>query len=274
MHILIGILTSNKLDKLERCLKSAYQQATPSDIVVIINSPNDDYVKKAEKLCKKYYVKTVVTESNGKPGKGKNSVIQYFLSTDYEYLLPVDGDDFLLPNALSILSNVANKNDIDVLGLIDCLALHKNRYLTVEEWLRDSEYLSRVVKNISQSNLRKFNLHIERIRRTSTEHGNFFNRFVLISRKAAEYIVYDEDMGGAEDVRQGLLLKLLHHQEKLKYLLLSNKDVYIHDVSDEGVFFQVLCKCDPSTEKELFWKNLGNDEIEILRSFQLDKTYG
>ena len=274
MHILIGILTSNKLDKLERCLKSAYQQATPSDIIVIINTQNDDYVKKAEKLCQKYCVKSVVTESNGKPGKGKNAVIKYFLSTEYQYLLPVDGDDFLLPNALSILSNVANNNDIDVLGLIDCLALHKNRYLTVEEWLHDSDYMNRVVKNISQADLRKFNLHIERIRRTSTEHGNFFNRFVLVSQKAAKYINYDEEMGGAEDVREGLLLKLLHHQNKINYLLLSNKDVYVHDVSDEGVFFQVLCKCDPASEKQLFWQGLNNEDIEILRSFQLDKTYG
>ena len=274
MHILIGILTSNKLDKLERCLQSAYQQATPSDIVVIINTQNDDYVKKAEKLCQKYCVKSIVTESNGKPGKGKNAVIKYFLSTEYQYLLPVDGDDFLLPNALSILSNVANNNDIDVLGLIDCLALHKNRYLTVEEWLHDSDYMNRVVKNISQADLRKFNLHIERIRRTSTEHGNFFNRFVLVSQKAAKYINYDEEMGGAEDVREGLLLKLLHHQNKINYLLLSNKDVYVHDVSDEGVFFQVLCKCDPASEKQLFWQGLNNEDIEILRSFQLDKTYG
>ena len=38
-----------------------------------------------------------VTESDGTPATGKNSVLRLFLESDNEYMVQVDGDDMITP---------------------------------------------------------------------------------------------------------------------------------------------------------------------------------
>jgi hypothetical protein len=113
-------------------------------------------------------------------------------------------------------------------------------------------------------------LHVARIRRVSNEHGNFFNRFVILSRAAALEVAYDESLAGAEDIKQGLAFKLLHHSRALKYMLLSSEDIYLYDVNDESILFRLVCKADPNDEIQQFWSNLSDDQINTLKSFQLE----
>lgn len=270
MNTLIAILTSEKIDKLERCIQSVLPQAPISNIVVIINTLDERYKNLAVLLSNMYGVKVVITESNGKPGRGKNELIKYFLSTEFTHVIPVDGDDMLLPNAVDKLTTIIKEKNADLIGLINGLTLLHDEKMSVEDWQKHEIYFKRGFENIDPKNYKKFNLHIAKIRRTSVEYDNLFNRFVIISKKAAASINYDEDLAGAEDIKQGLLLKLMQHQGKLNYLLLSSKDVYLYDVTDEGVFFKTLCKSDPDKELKRFWHDLTNDQINILRSFQLE----
>lgn len=270
MNTLIAILTSEKIDKLERCIQSVLPQAPISNIVVIINTLDERYKNLAVLLSNMYGVKVVITESNGKPGRGKNELIKYFLSTEFTHVIPVDGDDMLLPNAVDKLTTIIKEKNADLIGLINGLTLLHDEKMSVEDWQKHEIYFKRGFENIDPKNYKKFNLHIAKIRRTSVEYDNLFNRFVIISKKAASSINYDEDLAGAEDIKQGLLLKLMQHQGKLNYLLLSSKDVYLYDVTDEGVFFKTLCKSDPDKELKRFWHDLTNDQINILRSFQLE----
>jgi len=271
MDTIVAILTSGKLDKLERCIQSVLGQT--KNIVVIINTLDEEYIPHAQRLSSLMGIPSIVTPSNGKPGKGKNSLIEYFLTTEFTHVIPVDGDDYLMPNAVSILEHVANRESADVIGLIDALALLDGSHLMVEDWLHTDVYLNRTISSINEKDFKKFNLHIEKIRRVSTEHGNFFNRLVLLSKAAASLIDYEEEMGGAEDVKQSLLLKLAHNSQIIRYVLLSSKNVYVHDVSDTGVFFNVLCKCDPDKEKYFFWKDLPREQINTLKSFELECVY-
>ncbi len=270
MNTLIAILTSEKIDKLERCIQSVLSQAPISNIVVIINTLDERYKNLAVVLSNMYGVKAVITESNGKPGRGKNELIKYFLSTEFTHVIPVDGDDMLLPNAVDKLTTITKDKNADLIGLINGLTLLHAEKMSVEDWQKHEIYFNRGFENIDPKNYKKFNLHIAKIRRTSVEYDNLFNRFVIISKKAASSINYDEDLAGAEDIKQGLLLKLMQHQGKLNYLLLSSQDVYLYDVTDEGVFFKTLCKSDPDKELKRFWHDLTNDQINILRSFQLE----
>ena len=270
MNTLIAILTSEKIDKLERCIQSVLPQAPISNIVVIINTLDERYKNLAVLLSNMYGVKVVITESNGKPGRGKNELIKYFLSTEFTHVIPVDGDDMLLPNAVDKLTTIIKEKNADLIGLINGLTLLHDEKMSVEDWQKHEIYFKRGFENIDPKNYKKFNLHIAKIRRTSVEYDNLFNRFVIISKKAASSINYDEDLAGAEDIKQGLLLKLMQHQGKLNYLLLSSNDVYLYDVTDEGVFFKTLCKSDPDKELKRFWHDLTNDQINILRSFQLE----
>jgi hypothetical protein len=273
MKTLIAILTSGKLEKLQRCIDSALLQAEHSNIVVIINALDKQYENLASSLSSANSIKSVITESNGRPGKGKNALIKYFLSTDFTHVIPVDGDDILLPNAVKKLTLISKEQNADIVGLINGLVLFQDEQMLAEDWQKHEIYFKRGFDNIDPKNYKKFNLHIAKIRRTSVEYGNMLNRFVLISRKAASHINYDEELAGAEDIKQGLLLKLIHLEGKINYMLLSSQDIYLYDVTDEGVFFNTLCKSDPNTELKRFWHDLSNEQISTLQTFQLECIY-
>lgn len=273
MKTLIAILTSGKLEKLQRCIDSALLQAEHSNIVVIINALDKQYENLAASLAAANSIKSVITESNGRPGKGKNALIKYFLSTDCTHVIPVDGDDILLPNAVKKLTLISKEQNADIVGLINGLVLFQDEQMLAEDWQKHEIYFKRGFDNIDPKNYKKFNLHIAKIRRTSVEYGNMLNRFVLISRKAASHINYDEELAGAEDIKQGLLLKLIHLEGKINYMLLSSQDIYLYDVTDEGVFFNTLCKSDPNTELKRFWHDLSNEQISTLQTFQLECIY-
>lgn len=274
MQTLVGILTSEKIDKLDRCIQSVLTQTDKEDVVVIVNSLDDRFVNLAVHLSEKYGLRSIITDSNGKPGKGKNSLLKYFLETDYSHLIPVDGDDYLLPNAIEILSTTTKIHQIDVLGLIDGLCLLGDNLIYTTSWFVHDEYMNRITESIDPKLYRKFNLQLEKVRRAASEYGNLFNRFVVLSKKAASMINYEEELSGAEDVKQGLLLKLAQTKGTITYKLLSSKQVYVYDVSEPGIYMNLLCKCDIIKESDLFWEGLSREEIDFLKSFQLEKVDG
>lgn len=274
MKTLVGILTSEKIDKLDRCIQSILNQVDNADIVVVINSLDEKFNNLAVILAEKYGLKSIITDSNGKPGKGKNSLLRYFLATDYTHLIPVDGDDYLLPNAIEILSTTTIDHNIDVLGLIDGLCLLGDNLIDTTSWFVHSEYMNRITDSIDPKLYRKFNLQLEKVRRTASEYGNLFNRFVVLSKQAASLINYEEELSGAEDVKQGLLLKLKQTKGILTYKLLSSKNVYVYDVTEPGIYMNLLCKCDIIKESDLFWEGITKEELNFLKTFQLEKVDG
>jgi glycosyltransferase involved in cell wall biosynthesis len=269
MNILLAILTSEKLHKLERCIESVLPQVDISSIVIVINSLDENYVSQAQLLADRHGIKHVVTESNGKPGKGKNSLIRYFLSTEFTYLIPVDGDDILLPTAVERLAKIASDRKPDILGLIDGLVLLNDETMLVTAWQDHEVLLKRSIDSTDPKNLKKLNIHVVKLKRIGSEFGNTLNRFVLLSKKAASCIDYDENLTGGEDVKQSMLLKLMQYEGKIDYLLLSSQNIYLYDVTDPGACFAV-CKVDPYLETKLFWEGISNKQINIVRSFQLE----
>ena len=105
------MLTSGGLHYLNASYNSVKNQKSTTleyDIQIIVNTTNDEYYDKVIKM----YPDAIRTESNGAPGKGHNSVIDHFESCDgkYDYLMMLDGDDFMYPYALSKLEHVLNYN--------------------------------------------------------------------------------------------------------------------------------------------------------------------
>ena len=108
MKILLAILTSSKPDLARLCYDSIISQQhnyLDTDIVVIVNSTNPHHLEDIRQVMPP---NTTIqeTESNGRPGKGHNSVLRYFQQhPEYDYVVMVDGDDFLYPRALSRLEH-------------------------------------------------------------------------------------------------------------------------------------------------------------------------
>jgi hypothetical protein len=91
---------------------------------VVVNSTNEAHFA-AVRAAVPASVSVVRTESNGRPGKGHNSVLETFRrSPEYAYLVMVDGDDFLYPRALSRLeAYLAYEPDVLLLAFHDKLAV-------------------------------------------------------------------------------------------------------------------------------------------------------
>lgn len=103
--ILITLLTSSNINALKCSYNSVINQTNIKysyDICIVVNTLNETYIDIVKEAFPTNYI--IQTESNGKPGKGHNSLFSIFNhSKKYDYLLPLDGDDFLYPGALSRL---------------------------------------------------------------------------------------------------------------------------------------------------------------------------
>lgn len=115
ISVLVAILTSEKIEKLIRCIESVLSQT--EEVIVVCNTLDTSYVEQARKIAKAYNLEFIVTESNGKPAKGKNSVLEIFRSrSQFKYYMQIDGDDYLTPDALSEIATIVQQNpDVDVI---------------------------------------------------------------------------------------------------------------------------------------------------------------
>ena len=106
---LVTLLTSSGIEFLIESVNSfRNQKGLGSDkdkfkLIIVVNTLNNDYYNLVmEKF--KGDIEVIRTESNGKPGKGHNSLLELFKNKiEFDYLIPIDGDDFLYPFALKRL---------------------------------------------------------------------------------------------------------------------------------------------------------------------------
>ena len=226
--LLTAILTSEDLPRLERCIKSLMQ--SEPDCLVVCNSTNSQFQIDAEKLCAKFPVKFVNTESNGKLGKGKNAVLEQFIKTDYDYLFQVDGDDFVYPGAIKKVNDIINRHDFDVLALTesevwDGIDLHRiNEWITTDKF-RDK--INKILATFDPENLMKAVQNCK-IGEEITDDKSGLHRVIVWSKKAATKFRFDENLMVADS--PGYLdLKLMHLREEIKLELTNAKSIYIYD---------------------------------------------
>jgi len=97
------VLTSGNL----RTLHRQFNTLKPNETVVIINSLNSEYVEQAADFCASNDIEHHITESDGTPSTGKNSLLDKFLESDNEYMIQVDGDDYITPYGRNLYRTVA-----------------------------------------------------------------------------------------------------------------------------------------------------------------------
>ena len=158
-------------------------------MIIVVNSLNSDYYKDVCEEFSGYDVEIVETESNGKPGKGHNSLFEIFRERyEYDYMISLDGDDFLYPYALYQLEKCIKLEDnIDVVCIYgnDTLRGFNSSDSGSDIYLTNNFYLRmgfNIPKRFCESECLKnpFNCNIE-------EEGVItIIRFVLCSRKFIE----------------------------------------------------------------------------------------
>lgn len=76
-----------------------HQRTIPKeDLVIVINTLDKWFEEEAIKYCMEEGIEWYCTDSNGTPSRGKNSVLDLFEASDNDYMVLIDGDDFITPH--------------------------------------------------------------------------------------------------------------------------------------------------------------------------------
>ena len=242
------ILTSGNLKALKRHFDSEYSGFKKKDAVVIINSLNEDYIKEAVSYCTNKKIEHHVTESNGTPAKGKNSLLEAFLASDNDYCVMIDGDDFLTPHGVWMYKHLAGlETPPDAVCLINQRSIKKinHKPYSVKPFTVDYENL------LTLDYLHMFNelrgLSIPKATYYSTLYNNYYTeqrkysegdeihcRVTWVSRKAASF-KFNEELIIGEDTLHMLRLKHEALEGRLNFYTNDEQPAtYIYDERTPG----------------------------------------
>jgi len=228
MDILVALLTSRDSIKLTRCIESVLPQT--SNVVVVCNTLDFSYVEQARKVADAYNLEFLVTESNGTPARGKNSVLEIFRSRSHAYYMQVDADDYLTPDALIKLDKIVTENpDVDVIGLVDGAMTYNGSATTSNAFLSNGN----VFKFADVQGTHKLRL-VELGKLLSSNLQ--YNRMLLYSSKAINTFDFDEKFIGSEDI---VASYKLYYDPDINYVL-TDEHLYVYDLEDSGNFHTFL----------------------------------
>lgn len=114
MSIKFYVLCSSNLKATKR-----HEQTIPKeDIHFVFNSQDQNYIDSAVAYATSENIAYSITTSDGTPATGKNSVLDIFTASDNEYMVLVDGDDFITPHGVWTYKQLAQSSTCpDVVAL-------------------------------------------------------------------------------------------------------------------------------------------------------------
>ena len=201
----------NVCDYLGECLDSIINQEYDNYEVIVVNDGStDNSLAIAKKYEKKYSDKIrVFDKKNG----GLSSARNYGMKKSTgEYLLFVDSDDCLLPNAIKTLADIVNKEDYDIVlysfmeGVTQDSAKYNRMYDDTKEL--DKRYL--VGKPCAQNKFCKKSLYVD-------------NKIEFLEG------VYYEDLA--------TMPKLIFHTNKIKFI---SDALYFYRVRDNSIMNKMV----------------------------------
>jgi len=229
---LVCILVSSNIDLVKVSLESIVQQKGYDDyeIFLIINTLDESFYKEVMDTYMHHSIdklkKIIRTESNGKPGKGHNSVLRVFAHhLRYEYLIMVDGDDYLYPYAIQRINNVYSKCNSDMIALVGGSALACNR----------KDFIYSLNDDITLQYAYKLHVCREPIKRIGKGYNNTIAtpfRLLSSNRKVLDIYktLYHENMYMYDDYYMFLILyKEIFDHNRLNVLLLHDSYIYLYN---------------------------------------------
>lgn len=230
---MLCLLTSSCSKRLVRLVNNVREIKGVPEVelfpIVVVNTLNDSYFQEVLKLQLPFPV--VRTESNGKPGKGKNSCLELFLSSDCDFVSQIDGDDILYPTYLqSIVEHIKRFPCIDVLGIIPMDIVDKNPNIKGHCFnIVDDIYAG--VWGVSLVNLHKdsgpgVSYMWEQDLPMSAD-------FIILQSKKSAKIMMDEDICVGEDHLYSFQLLAEHQKGNLTYFHTMSSDMFVIDKTTE-----------------------------------------
>ena len=237
------VLVSGQIESFDQCISML-----PNDKVqVVINTTNKSMIPELKERCEHYNVPYIITESDGTPATGKNSLLKCFLDSEDEYAVCIDGDDIITPTGVEYYQEVAKQEDApDLLCLYKQVAVRTLRAKTfMKVGTKEDDYpqecypkypMTKSLGDVcfmSEKELEEFlefqsvpeekSSHwarerwiFQQIMNNYSEDFEYMTRMVFWSRKAAELAHYENDLIIGEDTVQFMRLKKLANEGKLR----------------------------------------------------------
>lgn len=201
------------------------------DQVVVINSLDNDFVDQASTYCQENSIEYHITESDGTPATGKNSVMRVFLESDNEYMVQVDGDDEITEYGYQFYTDVSKREcppdsiiiynqfqratdevllDKETREVIGSVSTSRSK-----PWTRSSdfcfwtdEFRSRNFSSVPEEDVNEWEytrkVYFDWFWRLGEgevghSHRDIFQRMVFFSRKAAELAHFDPKLFIGDD---------------------------------------------------------------------------
>jgi hypothetical protein len=236
IRILICPLVSSDLERSIRCVKSAFNQKNHYLIYgvhVVINSLDEEFVLNISNFCDKNGIKYSITESNGLPSKGKNSVFDIFNQSEYTHLSQLDGDDIYYPSFLRHVQRHLKKYPTtDALATLPSDSIFPNE----NEWktrLNCGLYVGCWGSNYHDYRT-KLEFNQDKIIDPNTAGGNHA-RLVLFSKRVSLNFRYDEEQRIGEDYKLHFDLLKSHQNDEICYWFTTASDIWVRDTTSFGI---------------------------------------
>lgn len=236
--IVLFILTSSNEKLLKITYNSALNQKNHNfnyNIIINVNSLNENYYNDVIKEFENIDVEIIKTKSNGKPGMGHNSCIELFkIRKNYDYMILLDGDDFLYPYALNQLNKC-----FQIEEHIDILMLKSTDKL---KYIEDDNYDIFDV-NLNNNFVISTKTYVEyKLYPWNKEHINLSNfyknslctpfRLFLLNKNIFNYIedkLYHEECELFDDYLTFLKFVRLSQINSLKCYIIPGKYIYLYN---------------------------------------------
>lgn len=225
------ILVSDDIGNLWRHFSPGYSNLDPEEVEVIINTENEQDKRDLVQFCNDFEICYHVTESNGTPGKGKNSVLEIFSKSSHDYCVQIDGDDILTPHGVELYKQIASsESKPDVICLKNQVALTPTPDFSKKEffpnpfftstyddvnWDKEYEAVKEVLDVKETNKLIELKKQFHRFADKYIEENETHCRVTFYSKKAAKYR-FKEDLKVGEDTLHYYELKDAHMRNKLK----------------------------------------------------------
>ena len=234
MKIVMCPLVSRDLARAIRCVKSCFNQFPVQmlqiDVVPIVNSLDGAFIREFVDWCEENEITYKVTRSNGTAPRGKNSILDFFLNSDYDGCSIVDGDDCWYPSSmLQIERHLLRHPGTDLLIVKPSdtvVSVPIENYLHVKEncWAA-----------LWGSNIFSLKYIYGPGRHPMFDNGHLaccnLGGHVFYSKKLASKMRYDEDQHLGEDLLAEFEMLKLHQQGEITFWCSFASDIQLLDRS-------------------------------------------
>lgn len=160
------VLTSGDLIALNRHISPEHSNIPKEDLVVVINTTDKKYKQDAIEFCTSEGIEHFITDSDGTAARGKNSVLELFLNSDNDYMVQIDGDDYLTPHGVWVYKHLAkSESPPDAIALINQMSYVVDKssdFFKSEEFNNEPEkYLNDRSYDIPTTLIRFFDFNYE-----------------------------------------------------------------------------------------------------------------